>query len=498
MGAVMPHIAMLASISSGDGRVVTRKSFQRSYCGEEFDDYVFQALENSFPFSPVGASSRELPDLWKNRRFKLHYRGKWREGRVCGFRQYNPTESTMETCWQMDVQLDTIEPGDQVELKLVGVAKRTTRLHEDGTVKITTKNDGESTEYTIKPSESSDGIELATPRMKLHVHRMNVEGGGTFKFDRQNENEPLLSLEWLEPASPSVNLFEKIVTFDCPICRAKEPVMAAFEPAAKTTRAECPVCMETTKCRVLSCGHSVCEDCWGSCRLAATSVRLELEDLNESDVKKERAKRDRLFKKKRSRDGPRNDFAEKFEELVWAIARADTISGLEALRWELMVENPVLWAVEDVFKRFVDLPIEALQVILHVIESRKDQMSFMDHGRKVDYYGDAAHFCCYFIAKEFRQRHNYRGAVPWAELSVFYALHSHGGTEAANLAEAYSFTSQIYAVADMLTMSLNEFDKCARLIGGNAEENGENMAREMIRDAMKDWTGSSGKITPGI
>jgi hypothetical protein len=362
MGAVMPHIAMLASMSSGDGRVVTHKLFQSSYCGEEFDDYVFQALDSPFPFSPVGASSRELPDLWKNRRFKLHYRGKWREGRVCGFRQYNPTESTMETCWQMDVQLDTIEPCDQVELKLVGVTKRTTRLHEDGTVKITAKNDGESTEYTIKPSESSDGIELATPRMKLHVHRMNVEGGGTFKFDRQNENEPLLSLEWLEPASPSVNLFEKIVTFDCPICRAKEPVMAAFEPAAKTTRAECPVCMETTKCRVLSCGHSVCEDCWGSCRLAATSVRLELEDLNESDVKKERAKRDRLFKKKRSRDDSTSpEFMATFQELI---DRSDTSEGLKRIRWEFLVENPALWAVDDVISRFSEFPSEALQVIV--------------------------------------------------------------------------------------------------------------------------------------
>ena len=103
-----------------------------------------------------------------------------------------------------------------------------------------------------------------------------------------------------------------------------------------------------------------------------------------------------------------------------------------------------------------------------------------------------------FRCRELRQAGSYRNAVPWAELSVFYALHSQGGTEAANLAGAHSFTSQIYAVADMLTMSMNEFDKCAHLVGGNSEENGENMARYMIRDAMKQWTGSSGRITPGI
>ena len=360
MSAVMPHIAMLASMSSGSGRVVTHKSFQRSYCGEEFDDYVFQGLDSPFPFSPVGASSRELPELWKDRRFKLHYRGKWREGRVCGFRQYNPTPSTMETCWQMDVELDTLEPGDQVELNLVGIVKRTTtrtRSNEEGAVKITTKNNkGESTEFTIVPSESSS----ATPRMKLHVHRMNVEGGGTFKFDRENETEPLLSLEWLEPASPSVNLFEKIVTFDCPICRATQPVMAAFEPATKITRAECPVCMETTTCRVLSCGHSVCDDCWGNCRLAATSVRVELEDLNETDVKKERATRDRLFKKKRNRDDSTSpEFMATFQELIDG---SDTTDGLKRIRWEFMVENPALWAVDDVISRFSEFPSEALQV----------------------------------------------------------------------------------------------------------------------------------------
>jgi hypothetical protein len=254
-----------------------------------------------------------------------------------------------------------------VELKVVGTAKRnSSRLNQDGTVKITTKSQGETKAYTITSSDDSADSDLhyTSPRMKLRVHRLNVQGGGTFKLYRENDNEAiLLSLEWLEPASPSVNLFDKILTFDCPCCRATEPVRVAFEATTKETTAECPVCMDTIECRVLSCGHAVCEDCWGNCRLAATRVLLDLADLNEADVEKERAERDRLFHKKRNRDDeePSADFLAKFQEIA---KTCDTISGLNSLKWELMVENPALWLIDDVIRRFGELPREALQVCI--------------------------------------------------------------------------------------------------------------------------------------
>jgi len=239
----------------------------------------------------------------------------------------------------------------------------------------------------------------------------------------------------------------------------------------------------------------VCEECWSSCRQVATRVSVELGDLDEEEVKKERAERNRLYSRKRNRDSPRNDFLVRFAQLIEA---SDTVQGLKSLRWELMVENPANWAVEAVFCRYAELPAEALQVILQAVEARKDDIPFTtEEGSVVDNSGDAMHFCSYFIAKEFRKANNYRAAVPWAELSVFYAIHSEGGESRENLAGAYLFSSQIYAVADLLSKSLEDFEKCASMIEPTARNNGQ-QAREMILDAMKEWTGTSGKLTPGV
>lgn len=131
---------------------------------------------------------------------------------------------------------------------------------------------------------------------------MNVEGGGTLRLG-DGENESLLSLEWLEPASPYVNLNQDVLTFDCPCCRKAEPVALAFNTSPTTTNDECPVCLETAECQVLACGHSFCNDCWNRCRLAAMRPSVDLEEMDETEMKKERAKRDRLFTKKRRRDG---------------------------------------------------------------------------------------------------------------------------------------------------------------------------------------------------
>jgi hypothetical protein len=51
----------------------------------------------------------------------------------------------------------------------------------------------------------------------------------------------------------------------------------------------------------------------------------------------------------------------KFQELI---DRSDTSEGLKRIRWEFLVENPALWAVDDVISRFSEFPSEALQVIV--------------------------------------------------------------------------------------------------------------------------------------
>ena len=469
------------------GTTSAGKSFQRSVCGEEFDEYVFRAVDGPFPFSPVGASSRELPGLWKGRYFQIYYHNKWRGGKVHSWKQYNANPHTMLTKWSVLVDLDTLEPGDPVEVNVSGMICKDLKEEGNSTIQIRCNN---GVDITVKAADGN-----IVPRMKLYVNRLNVQGGGTLKLHDSDEEEPLISLEWLTPASPSINLNEHILSFDCPCCRAAEPVMAAFEAPTQTKMADCPVCMETTDCRVLGCGHAVCHGCWNSCRQAATRVSEDLGDLNKAELKKERAKRNRLLNKKRRRDeSPSRDF-----ELAFLLTAEATrsVEGLKRLRWLLMVEPPALWAVDDVFSLFGDLSIPVLQVILQVIEERKDEMPYSQDGTMVDKAGDASHFCCYFIAKQLEEAHDYLAAVPWNELSMFQATHSEGGQEVENLAPSYLFSSQIYFKADLLSKSLNDFDACGALLGESAREQGEE-TRSMIVDAMKEWTGSSSKLTMGV
>jgi hypothetical protein len=190
-------------INSSTGETMAPKDFQRSSCGEQFDEYVFQALD-PFPWSLVDASCREVKNLWNERRFKIHYNGTWREGHVCGWKQYNPCSSRHVTKWNLELELDTVEVGDVVNIS------GTICTVDEGAFVIKVPHEGETNEIAIKLGN------VKLPRFKLGVNRMNVHGGGTLKEIRDDEDAPLISLEWLQPASPSINLNKGILLFDCP------------------------------------------------------------------------------------------------------------------------------------------------------------------------------------------------------------------------------------------------------------------------------------------
>ena len=119
----------------------------------------------------------------------------------------------------------------------------------------------------------------------------------------------------------------------------------------------------------------------------------------------------------------------------------------------------------------------------------------------IEQASDACYFCCYVIALELRQAKNYRAAVPWAELSLFFCHRAHENSVGRNLASAYLFSSQIHAVADLLSKSLTDFEKCLAFRGEDAaaaQESGACAVQRLILDYMKEWTGSSGNLTPGI
>jgi hypothetical protein len=88
---------------------------------------------------------------------------------------------------------------------------------------------------------------------------MNSEGGGMLKCEGSVH---LISLEWIDPVEPVIDLDEGVLKALCPTCHSKEPPFAAYNDAETQKEDECPACLEKNSCRVLQCSHSVCHDCW--------------------------------------------------------------------------------------------------------------------------------------------------------------------------------------------------------------------------------------------
>jgi hypothetical protein len=319
---------------------------------------------------------------------------------------------------------------------------------------------------------------------------MNVEGGGTLKVIG-DENAPLISLEWLESASPSINLNAGILSFDCPCCRAAEPVLVACEAPALTKKDDCPVCLETKECRVLECGHGVCHACWSSCRKAAMYGSIELEDLDLEEIQKERAERYRLFKKKRTRWSARDEtlkhrFAATVGEIAEEVRRDE--QGLVRLKREFMVEHPSLW-VSEKSSLFDDLSIAGCKIVLQVIEERMDEIQ----ETATDDVHNTTFYLCFLIAGRYAQASNYFAAVPWAELSLFYVKQI-AKKDREHLSVGYQFAAQAQRDADFLSKSMKNYDASLVVMSENDKAYQE---QQSLLLQMEQWTGSSGKLTPG-
>jgi hypothetical protein len=471
---------MFAMMAASMGESMSPKDCQRSECGEQFDEYVFRELD-LFPWSLVGAGSREVNDLWDGRRLKVHYNGSWREGKVCGWRQFNPDASTTETKWSMKLELDSFEVGDVVNMSVSG----TICNHDKGACVIKVPHEEGAKDVAIKPAQ----VDL--PRMKFDVNRINLVGGGTLKV-MEHEDAPLISLEWLEPPSPSIRLNTSILSFDCPCCRSAEPMLVACGAPALTKKDDCPVCLETKDCQVLECGHGVCQECWSSCRQTAMYGSIELDDLDAEEVQKERAERYRLYKKKRTRsyggdDAAKRRFAATIAEIAREARDGDSQQGLVRLKRELMVEHPSLWA-SDGTDFYGQLPISGLKIAIQVIEERMDeiQAALTGHAHEMTY------FLCFMIARRYSEAKNYLAAVPWAELSLFYTKRV-ANDDKQHLSTAHRFAAQMQRNADFFSKSMENYD-ASLVISENFRARQE---RQSLLHQMEQWTGSSGKLTPG-
>jgi hypothetical protein len=318
---------------------------------------------------------------------------------------------------------------------------------------------------------------------------MNIDGGGTL-LKPKAEGTQLISLEWSDPAFPSINLQKGVLSYKCPCCRAPESVLAAFEEPSATKTTECPVCLETINCRVLACGHGVCHSCWSSCRLVASNVHLHLDCMDRREVMYERFEREKLFKASLSTDAE-NDFAKIVKEIHF------DKQGLERFWKELMVESMALIFRCDVQPVIRQLPMPAIQIFLQVVEQRKGELLValkqrnMGREDRENYISSISFLCCDVIAEKNRQARRIRDALPWSELGLFHAKQ---GRSRILVAAARTILGSTQQLAGLLSEATKTYDDSLGFgsAAGNVWEYREALLRE-----MEEWTGSSGTLTPG-
>lgn len=271
-----------------------------SRCGDDFDDYVRRVVPERFPYSHTDPISRTL-EFWKYRSLKIYTEaGDVRQGRIMEWLQYNLGPYSMTTQWDVSVVFETegaLKKGDAVEID--GSPKA--HHGKKGTV-VKRLLSGEK--YKICLDE--DKLKFVTVhkdnlvhKTLFSVHRMNIEGGGTLKSP--NNGETLLSLEWVDPPQPMIDLHPDYLGVNCPICRAQEPAESASDDTVPLTDVSvtCPICTTDQPCRILQvCSHNVCLDCWKQWRQTSTSNIPIAEPVIEADTLQR--ERDANFQKLRS------------------------------------------------------------------------------------------------------------------------------------------------------------------------------------------------------
>jgi hypothetical protein len=557
-----------------DGQLTSIADSLNSKCGTDFDEYVRRVLSEPFPYSPTDAASRQVTDLWSGRRLRIFSGTNWREGKVRDWTQSNSGPFSPITMWSLEVAFDDFVVGDTVTIDGLKFATKQNGKRGKKRLNVANKHNGkkgrivkyveQQGRYKIEMIDDKYVLEVSPENMNdavltFHVNRMNIEGGGTLVPDSSDHDEEdsaestddnvtsesedeqvddkddvdneesddessedsdstsLVSLEWLEPASPSINLDEGSLTATCPRCRAAEPPMANYSDAPTETEHECPICLETKQCRLLQCEHVVCSDCWTSWRSVACGGPVRPPMMDPEQLQKERAERLRevLEISPHDRGGTATkpgdsdkDIREATEK--WRLALQNKLftliehahNGEEGLGrfWEELLVLAMPFVCLDIFIKYLleQLDIPALEILLQVIEQRKDElfahyMRLKKVTRKVTswsemFFEGRCRLCCNRIGEKYEEVKNYRGAIPWYERSVVHAFpKDFRAMQLNNLGLAQK-------KAGFLSAALKSYNASVQLDPGgpNARNN-----REMLLREMKAWTGSSGKLTPG-
>lgn len=503
----------------------------KSECGVDFDEYVRRALEEPFPYNSMMPASRTIENLWSGRRFRL-YNGPdvFREGKVVSWQQWNTGPLCRVTFWCVNVEMDSFGVGDSV---LIGGLQSANQYNgKEGTIEklLGEKHEGR---YRIKLVDDDDNKTFIAVKPKnlnaapttYKVNRMNIEGGGTLKVYSENPNR-LISLEWLEPASPAIDLDEGALMANCPTCRAVEPPLAAYDDAPMEKEQECPVCFEKKPCRTLQCDHGVCNGCWSQWRNKSSGIPVSPPEVDEDQLQKEQAASfqetnallPHTYSGTGSKPGDSEAILEKAhkrflmrmkEILDKLLEMADSGDGGLSQFWrELMTASiHVLVIDQPVEVLRENLPIPALEILIRVVEARKVEImscfkmlpgSPPDKVCEEQVQVSLVEFTNR-IGELYEEVHNFRGAIPWYERCLMEAKKrlpindQYAKGIQKTIATQHNNLALAQKNAGFLSKALLNYNASLQIVpSDDVREN-----RKTLRREMKQWTGSSGKLTPG-
>ena len=520
-----------------------------SNCGDEFDNYVNRVLDEPFPFGPLDETSRTLDDLWKNRRFRLYQSpNQTREGKVIGWKQSSSGPFCGTTRWEVSVEMDQFDAGDTVviqDLPKAHKGKRGEVLKRIAGGKLKIKLEEDELQFVTVLEKH-----LKSAPTNWRINRMNVHGGGTLKRCGIFENEELVSLEWLDPPSPVIHLNEVSKQVTCPTCRAIEPTQQAYSDNDENDSANgkdekckdlsfCPICTENKPCRTLQCNHHFCHDCWRQWRKPATSEipwSVSVPILAEDKVQRER---DRSFQRWRARlphtqggtatkaTGRRKstdaEIYQAIEDVRMSIGSflqdlddAVESGGEEGLVyfWEqlLLVSVHVLCIAYAMNELVSDLSsIAAVEIVMQVVESRTREICNYPELVQIKLSPEAFVqylycLCCNRIGELYESSENFQSAIHWYERSVMYAttmveLEKNSSDEAkaqcvGQLSAQYNNLGLAQKKAGLLSQALasnnTAIEKSNPVPLPKTQRN-----LEALKSEIEEWTGTSGKLTPG-
>jgi hypothetical protein len=182
----------------------------------------------------------------------------------------------------------------------------------------------------------------------------------------------------------------------------------------------------------------------------------------------------------------KHHFAATFAEIAEEVRHGE--HGLVRLKRELMVEHPALW-LSDKKHLHDQLSMAGCKIVLQVIEER---MYEIQEALNCDVH-DTTFYLCFLISRRYAQAKNYFAAVPWAELSLFHTKQM-GKEDREHLSIAHQFAAQAQRDADLFSKSMENYD--ASLVAMSENDKACREQQILLRQ-MEQWTGSSGRLTPG-